>query len=99
RVVAPAPDLVLDVANLVGADDLAVGRDGDGVMAVLLDDRDHGLARHVSAADQDVGLIELRGVQELAPAHLGAVEVRSKKYLRHYLSTSTLRISRSKPTT
>src|SRR6476620_4878503 len=39
------------------------------------DDRHHRLAGHVAAHDQDVRLVELAGVEELAPAHLGAVDV------------------------
>ena len=43
------------------------------------DDRDHRLAGHVAAHDQHVGLVELAGVEELAPAHLGAVDVRGEE--------------------
>src|SRR5579859_3692315 len=69
-------------------------------MAVLLDERDDGLAGHVAAADQRVAVVELRGVQELPPAGLGAVQVGGEKDSWHsYPSTSTLRISRSKPMT
>src|SRR2546425_1169345 len=59
------------------------------------------LAGHVAAADEDLGVIEPGGVEELLPADLGAVQVGCKKDLRHvcYLSTRTLRISRSKPET
>src|SRR5713226_3429999 len=58
--------------------------DGHRVVAVLLDDRDHRLARHVAAADEDLGLIELGRVQELAPAHLGAVQVGGEKNPGHW---------------
>src|SRR5260370_6259353 len=85
-VVPLPPDLVLDVANLVGRDHLTFGGDGHGVVAVLLNDRDHRLAGHVATADQYFGVIELRGVQELAPAHLGAVQVGGEKDSWHQLS-------------
>jgi hypothetical protein len=39
-------------------------------VTVLLDDRDDRLACHVPAADEDVGVIELGRIEELAPAHL-----------------------------
>ena len=45
----------------------------------LLDDRHHGLARHVATEDQNVGFVVLGGVDELAPADLGAVNVRREK--------------------
>ena len=40
------------------------------VVLVIGDDGDDGLACHVATADQDVGVIELRRVEELLPAHL-----------------------------
>src|SRR5207248_10774325 len=79
----------------------ALASEGDGVVPVLRDDRHDRLARHVPAADEDVGVVELGRVQELLPTDFGAVQVGGEKDLGHvcYLSTSTLRISCSNPVT
>src|SRR4029079_2673870 len=67
---------LLHVLELVGRDDLVLSEDAGLVPAVRgLDDRHHHLAGDVAAHDERVGLVELGGVQELAPALLGAVHV------------------------
>src|SRR5207245_10812261 len=65
---------------------------------VLRNDGHDRLTGHVAATDEDVGVVEAGGVEELLPAHLGAMEIGGEKDLGHP-STSTLRISRSKPVT
>ena len=47
--------------------------------AAVVHDGDDRLARHVAAQDEDVGLVVLAGVDELAPAGLGAVHVRGEE--------------------
>src|SRR5207249_868316 len=100
-VIAFATDRGLDFGDLLRRHGLLLPAEGDGEVSVLGDDGDDRLARHVAAADQHVGAVEARRVEELLPADLRAVEVGREKDLRHslYLSTSTLRISRSKPIT
>src|SRR5215218_1022224 len=44
-------------------------------LPVVVDDRDERLARHVAAEHDDVGLVVLAAVQELAPAGLGPVDI------------------------
>ena len=91
RVVAPRVDLVAGQADRVVATigdpllhrpDVVLGRQ---LVALVLEaqlpavrgghDRDHRLAGHVAAHDQDVRLVEGAGVQELPPADLRAVDV------------------------
>src|SRR5438093_230643 len=83
RVVTLAPDCGFDIRDLLRGDGLALASERNAVVPVLGDDRDDGLACHVSAADQHVGFVELRRVEKLLPAHLGAVEVGREKDLRH----------------
>jgi len=47
--------------------------------AAVVDDRDDRLAGHVAAQDENVGLVVLAGVDELAPAGLRAVHVRGEE--------------------
>ena len=47
--------------------------------AAVVDDGDDRLAGHVAAEDEDVGLVVLAGVDELAPAGLRAVDVRGEE--------------------
>src|SRR5207344_1944323 len=73
---AVEPDPLLHVLDLVGRDDLVPAEDAGLVTPVSrLDHGNHHLAGDVPSHDQRVGLVELRGVQELAPALLGAVHV------------------------
>jgi len=85
-VIALAADLGLDVAHLSVPDRLGLARHREREVPILLDDRDNRLARHVSAADEDLSLVELGGVEEFAPAHLRAMEVGGEKDPRHVLS-------------
>ncbi len=80
RVVAAADDPVLERGHLllgrhVGAD---LEQRRVPVAVAVVDDRDEGLAGHVAAEHEHVGLVVLCGVEELAPAGLGAVHVRGE---------------------
>ena len=76
RVVAPVADPLLDRADLVlGRELLALSLEGHLPAPAMVDDRHHGLAGHVAAHDQDIGLVEGAGIEELAPADLGPVDV------------------------
>src|SRR5205814_9170882 len=83
RVVALTPDVGLDLGDLVGADSLVLAAERDRVVTVLRDDRHDRLAGHVSAADEDIGVVELRGVEELLPADFRAVQVGGQEYFWH----------------
>src|SRR3546814_8429321 len=48
-------------------------------LPVALDDGDDGLAGDVAAQDENVGLVERPGIQELPPAHLRSEERRVGK--------------------
>src|SRR5439155_25340940 len=51
----------------------------------VLDDRDHRLPRHVTTADQDVGVVELRRVDELPPADFGSAQIGGVKDSHSFL--------------
>src|SRR6476659_3139155 len=81
RVVA-APDHVL----LEGRDGVLAGEVAALLLerpmpslAAVVDDRDERLAGHVAAGDHHVGLVVRAGVQELAPARLGPMDVRREE--------------------
>ena len=75
RVIALALHLALDLGDLVAADPLGNAGQGQLVAVAVFDDRDHRLAGHIAAADQDVGVIELRRIEKLSPTHFGSVQV------------------------
>ena len=69
------------LGEVVGA--LELVRDVEHVVAPLLGrrlhDRDDGLAGHVAAEDEDVGLVVRGRVDELAPADLRTMDVRGEE--------------------
>ena len=80
-VVAVVLDETLGLGEVVRAVELV--RDVEHVVAPLLgtglDDRDDRLAGHVPTEDEDVGLVVLGRVDELAPADLRAMDVRGEE--------------------
>ena len=82
RVRSTVPDLRLDVGQrLPILDPVRLTADGHLPVTVVGNDRDHHLARHVAAENDHVGLVKGSGVEELAPADLRSVDVRSKEDL------------------
>src|SRR2546422_7637590 len=83
RAVALAPDVGLDLADLLGRDGLMLAAEGDTEMTVLGDDRHDRFAGHVSAAAEHAGVVAAGRVEELLPADLGTVQVGHEKYFWH----------------
>src|SRR5829696_3801231 len=83
RVVAAPLDRVLELLYLVFALEYPPVLEQRRVPAVgsFLNYRDERLACHIATEDHDVRLVVLARVQELAPAGLRAVDVRSEEHL------------------
>ena len=85
-IVAAAGDLLGHVIHfgLAVQHEVLLQQDRLPGLAALVDDRDDGLARHVAAQDQHLGLVKLPGTDELFPADVRAVNVRRKENSRHH---------------
>jgi hypothetical protein len=77
RVVAAPLDELLELRYLLLALEIVAVLEQCRVPAsvAVVDDRDEGLAGHVAAEHDHVGLVVLPAVQKLAPAGLGAVNI------------------------
>ena len=81
RVVAAPDHVLLERGDRVLAGELAalLLERPMPALAAVVDDRDERLPGHVAAEDHHVGLVVRAGVQELAPARLGPVDVRREE--------------------